>query len=244
MKYRSFSHIGQRKINEDALYPKPTDSRHNGGRLYIVCDGIGGLSFGAEASRLVCQTIADTLNNLPEDSIGEETLRTAVGKAIDTLSTTFLASTATMGTTLAMAYLPNGQQAYVVHVGDSRVYHIRPGEVAPLRWQTRDHSLVQELIERGELTPEEAEFHPKKHMITKAILPAPQPRATPDIHLIEDLQAGDVLLLCTDGLLECWSDNALSKLFGEHSHGDAFVQLRSQSEGFTKDNCTAILVEF
>ena len=145
-------------------------------------------------------------------------------------------SLAGMGTT-AVCALVRGGKAYLSHAGDSRAYLYRDGKLAQL---THDHSYVQELVDCGTITPEEAEHHPQKNIITRAL--GVDYRLEPEFTTVA-LQAGDVLLLCTDGLTNAVPTEQLEQLLRSGSFYDLpDVLIRTANENGGPDNITALLV--
>ena len=167
--------------------------------LCVVCDGMGGAKSGNVASSLAADVFVQEIrrnwkHNLDQTSI-DQLLRNAVKLANFTVFDQALQFEEFngMGTTLVAA-LVHGKQVTIVHVGDSRAYSITRNGIAQL---TRDHSLVQLMVERGELTPEQARSYPGKNLITRAI--GTEPVVESDLtHL--SMERGDSLLLCSDGL--------------------------------------------
>ena len=166
------------------------------GELFIVADGVGGHANGAEAAGIAVREYVRRLSvmlpgNDPEQalltttrSISEQIARSA-GAAQDSAAPA-------MASTVALVLL-QGATAYVGHLGDSRVYLLRTGDFSLL---TRDHSVVQRMVDTGILSPEQAQMHPQSHVLTQCL---GQPGAELEIHITQ-LLAGDTLLLCSDGL--------------------------------------------
>ena len=145
-------------------------------------------------------------------------------------------SLAGMGTT-AVCALVRGGKAYLSHAGDSRAYLYRDGKLAQL---THDHSYVQELVDCGTITVEEAEHHPQKNIITRAL--GVDYRLEPEFTTVA-LQAGDVLLLCTDGLTNAVPTEQLEQLLRSGSFYDLpDALIRTANENGGPDNITALLV--
>ena len=145
-------------------------------------------------------------------------------------------SLAGMGTT-AVCALVRGGKAYLSHAGDSRAYLYRDGKLAPL---THDHSYVQELVDCGTITQEQAEHHPQQNIITRAL--GVDYRLEPEFTTVA-LQAGDVLLLCTDGLTNAVPTEQLEQLLRSGSFYDLpDVLIRTANENGGPDNITALLV--
>lgn len=162
--------------------------------LFVVADGMGGHSAGEVASSTAIQVINDLLRD-PIISDAEKHLEQVVqtaNKAIfDKASQN--QEYAGMGTTLTLAKVYQ-QKLWIAHVGDSRIYLIRNNQVNLL---TEDHSMVSELVKRGQISEVEAEHHPQKHMLTRALGTSPLVEVDT---LSIDIQPEDILVLCTDGL--------------------------------------------
>ena len=211
--------------------------------LAVVCDGMGGAKSGNVASRLACEVFTEEIlrsykKNMTTQEV-ERILRSAVSLANvsvyehSQLSEEFRG----MGTTL-VALLLRETEALVVNIGDSRAYYFDPDGV---RCVTTDHSVVQYMVSRGELTPEQAKNHPSKNMITRAIGPTDQ--VLPDVFTLS-VNRGDAILLCSDGLSNQMADQEI--LF-EVAHGvrqDDCCQrlLDIAKERGAPDNVTCVLV--
>ena len=149
-----------------------------------------------------------------------------------------------MGTTLAFLYL-NNKHAFMAHIGDSRIYHLRKndkGEVSIL-YQSSDHSLVNELLKAEVITEEEVASHPKRNVITRAIQPHLERRCKADIHITSDVQAGDRFFLCSDGILESLSNRQLCHIISENTGDEAIIKtIYEQCNKHSRDNFSAWLV--
>ena len=211
MKYRisaySIHELGQRSNQEDSIYP-PYSERPSNGSLFILCDGMGGHAAGEVASKAVCDAMSEYIENHPrEDGLfDEEDFKAALSAAYDALDARDTGDEKKMGTTLTFAKFHEGG-CFTAHIGDSRIYHIRPSEKRILH-VTRDHSLVNKLIDLGEMTVEEAKSSRQKNVITRAMQPN-QERSKADCCNLTDLKAGDYLYLCSDGMLEEMEDHEL-----------------------------------
>ncbi|HZR55959.1 MAG TPA: Stp1/IreP family PP2C-type Ser/Thr phosphatase [Terriglobales bacterium] len=196
----SLTDVGcQRENNEDAY--AYWESAHDDefarkGRLLIVADGMGGHQGGQEASHLAVQVVQDIYAT--EDGTPQILLNTGIHTAHQRIQACAEQNSALhgMGTTCTAVALV-GNQVYFAHVGDSRLYLVRGSVITQL---TRDHSYVGRLIQSGVISPQDAESHPQRHVLTAA-LGAGSPEVSPDVpeHPFL-LQKDDVLLLCTDGL--------------------------------------------
>lgn len=260
MKYKirvySIWEAGQRKDKdgnphqEDCTYPLP-DNLSETDRTFILCDGMGGHDAGEVASATVCQTMADSILNDGHDSDGfftDDDLRNAIDAAFDALDKKDNGAEKKMGTTLTFLKLHN-QGATIAHMGDSRVYHIRPGKdghSTQILFVTNDHSLVNDLVKIGEMTPEEARKSKQKNVITRAMQPNTDCRPKPDIKHISDIKAGDFFYMCSDGMLEQEDMNngeSLRNIFSHAIEADVDkVRILSRVTESNKDNHTALII--
>ena len=180
----------------------------------VVCDGMGGAKAGNIASLIAVETFVDALQGMQPDGDGEA------------------------GTTMVAALVVE-QTAYLLNIGDSRAYHINENGITRL---TRDHSVVEDMVARGDITPEEARTHPRKNLITRAL--GSEERIRADLYE-KELQPGDFLLLCSDGLSNIVTDQ---ELLYEAIHGgepsDCCQRLLhiTLSRG-APDNVTAVLFQ-
>jgi serine/threonine protein phosphatase PrpC len=186
------------------------DSAHAGRRLLVLADGIGGMPAGELASDIVVQTLA-ALDHGPSTDDALSALRLAAEAANRKILQVSESDPANdgMGTT-ATAVLLSGDQLALLHVGDSRGYLVRNGELSQL---TKDHTFVQSLVDQGLLTPEEARHHPRRSIVTQALQGLEyEPTLT-----CQPAQLGDRLLLCSDGLSDFISDDAIGDTLGSYS---------------------------
>jgi len=195
-----------RRENEDSFYARSP--------MFAVADGMGGAQAGEVASQLAVEVLQ---NGLPDGRGSvEERLRELVGEAnsrINALSRTD-DQRAGMGTTMTLAYVGEDELS-VAHVGDSRLYRLREGGFERL---TDDHTLVEELVRQGKLTPQEADTHPQRSIITRAL--GPEAAVETDSHTWP-ARDGDVYLICSDGL---------TSMISERQVGDIMVSARSLEE--------------
>jgi protein phosphatase len=231
---------GKRKNIEDSLFPIPGTAR-NTDRVFIVCDGVGGEQKGEVASQIVCSYMGSVLSAAKPDTITEVSIQQAASDAVAAMQdyAKLHPDAQNMSTTLTLCYFQNGG-VWVAWCGDSRVYHLRNGNVL---WKTKDHSLVQQLVDAGEITEEEALTHPRKNIILRS-LSAASDKATVDTHYISDLQEGDHLLLCTDGLLEQIQDEHLYQILNQNNRQkDKSILFQNYCEGKTNDNYSMYLLQ-
>jgi serine/threonine protein phosphatase PrpC len=231
---------GKRKNIEDHIFPFPGIAT-NDDNLFIVCDGVGGLSKGEEASRIACKGISEYIHSLPSKSINASDLEAAVDCAMEQMHdfASEYPEAEQMSTTLTLVYLQDSL-AWIAWCGDSRIYHIRNGKVL---WQSKDHSLVQQLVEAGEISSEEALRHPQKNIILRS-LSAANKNTNIDTHCITQIISGDFILLCTDGILENIGDKEIMDILGpqqkEKNKTKLFLQFCA---GKTSDNFSMYLLE-
>ena len=229
----------KRAANEDFLGKDDTPN----GRVVVVCDGMGGHVGGATASHIAVDTILDFLRtNYRNDP------REAIGEAIDAANQAVLnhakshPELAGMGSTCVLLIVRNGK-VYIGHVGDSRIYLIRSKTIRQL---TVDHSYVQELVNAGAISKEQAEHHPRKNEITNALgIPNMKPATVREEPISPE--AGDVFLLCSDGLSNMVDDTHIAHIASNfdmptQQRANTLVQRANDNGGL--DNITCALVEF
>lgn len=253
LKAYSIQEFGQRKDaqgnphQEDSIYPlygKQTDAD----RLFILCDGMGGHDAGEVASATVCEAMSQSVNASAPNSealFTDDMLLKAVNDAFHALDQKDSGATKKMGTTMTFLKLHAGG-ATIAHMGDSRVYHIRPGKDADstqILFMTEDHSLVNDLVKIGELTPEEARVSPQKNIITRAMQPHMERQPKADIHHVTDIKPGDYFYLCSDGMLEEMEDANIRFNFSNMNGNDANkVQVLTNATIDNRDNHTALII--
>ena len=240
MKTFSMTHIGQRReMNQDYMFTSET-AVGNLPNLFLVADGMGGHAAGDYASRFTVEKLVELIGKSGEKE-PVAIMKSAVSMTNSLLLTEAQADPAKngMGTTIVAATVI-GNTLYAANVGDSRLYLIG----RDIRQITRDHSLVEDMVRMGVLEREEARTHYKKNVITKAIGGADDKTSTPDIFEIE-VENGDKLLLCSDGLTNMVEDYDIKKIVKDNdSIEDAVRELiRQANENGGKDNISAILIE-
>lgn len=241
---RAISELGQRPNQEDALWPRKGKAT-NGDRLFMVCDGMGGHESGEMASGIVSQALADFINHAlsSEQAFCDNLLLSALAAAYEALDAndTGTSTDKPMGTTLTLLYLgSNG--VTVAHIGDSRIYQVRPSQQKIL-YHSRDHSLVYDLYLAGEITEEQMASHPQKNIITRSIMSHQAQRCEPDIQHLTDVLPGDYFYLCTDGMLEQMSDSQLVDILSDAEETDEMKALLLQKyTANNRDNHSAYLI--
>jgi len=235
LQWSALSDVGRvRKENQDSGYAGPW--------LLTVCDGVGGAASGDVAS----STAVQQLRKLDDDSpagLGPEELMSRVAGALhrahDRIGELVDEDPSLNGTsTTATLLLFDGERVAVGHVGDSRAYLLRDGELSQL---TSDHTFVQTLVDEGRITEEEARVHPHKNLILKALDGIHE--AEPDLFVVE-LKAGDRLLVCSDGATASLDDPAVGRLLGDGTVDFATVELVRQSlDAGSTDNVTCVVAD-
>jgi protein phosphatase len=227
--YHAFTDTGQqRRHNEDAYYARSP--------VFAVADGMGGAQAGEVASHAAVEAVAA---GLPDDGTPEDRLAAVVRRANEVIFRMSREddSRAGMGTTLTAVHVGERDIA-IAHVGDSRAYRLRDGELSRL---TEDHSLVEEMRRRGQLTAEEADEHPQRSIITRALGPEPDVLVDTTSWAARD---GDVVLLCSDGLTSMVPESRIAEILREaaglEQAGRALVAAANRAGG--RDNITVVLL--
>ncbi|BBB93035.1 MAG TPA: Stp1/IreP family PP2C-type Ser/Thr phosphatase [Methylomusa anaerophila] len=224
-----------RKTNEDSYIYSPP-------HLFVVADGMGGHVAGEIASNLGANTINEYIKKCSNISEWEQVLLSAIAHAnmmIYQMAQCKIECSG-MGTTITSIYIDN-KDVYWGHVGDSRLYFIRNNRLQQI---TTDHSLVWELVQSGSITNEEAQVHPHRNILTRAVGTSEEIRI--DTGKLEWRQ-GDSLLLCTDGLTNMVSENTIQETINMHPADaeavvNALIQRANLSGGH--DNITVIYIYY
>ena len=213
MKIFSQTDVGKvRSSNQDAFFAGELE---NGAAFGIVCDGMGGANAGNIASETAVKVISDYILRSYRIGMNEFDIEKMLKNAMDNANLEIYELSSSkeeytgMGTTAVVALIQNGK-AIIANVGDSRIYLIDE-DISQL---TRDHSVVQSLIESGKISPEDAKVHPRKNVITRAL--GTENSIIADTSAV-DLNEGSVLLLCTDGLSSYVDKPDILKTFKEKS---------------------------
>ena len=217
----------QRRDNEDNAFARAP--------VFVVADGMGGAQAGEVASRIAIEVFQQAL---PDSGTPEQRLAGGVRAANRKIYDLSRAEPerAGMGTTLTAAYLDDADLA-IAHVGDSRAYLFRDGLLTRL---TQDHSLVEELVRRGKLTEEQAAEHPQRSIITRALGPEPEVEVDTWSYPV---RAGDVVLLCSDGLTSMIGEDVVAEVLGSASTLDEAAErlIGEANEAGGRDNITVVL---
>lgn len=239
---QGINELGSRQNQEDSLFPS-VGAATASDRLFMVCDGMGGHEHGEVASRLVCDVLSAYLREHWTDGsvLSDDVLQDALDEVFRRINALDDGSMRQMGTTLTLTVLHRGG-ATMAHLGDSRIYHLRPKE-RQILYKSRDHSLAYDLFLAGELTFVEMTHYNKKNVITRAIMPGMERQPRLDIAHTTDIRPGDYFLLCSDGLLEQMSDSQMLDLLGADEPDEAKQQrLINETQG-SADNHSAWLIQ-
>jgi PPM family protein phosphatase len=236
----ALSIAGRRSNNEDAICAAPELG------LFVVADGMGGYEGGEIASALTIEAILDLVRRTASDAdvtwpyaidpartVGENELMVATRLAGDRIAARRTGELSEMGSTVA-AMLLTREHAVIAHVGDSRVYRLRGGELLQL---TVDHSLVAQLVANG-MSPAEAEKCPWRHVVTRALGTA---SADPEVQR-EPARPGDAYLLCSDGLSEVLAPAEIAALLALPAEAACRALVDAAYEAGSRDNISAIVV--
>lgn len=223
-----------RSVNQDDYYIDPD------GRYFIVADGMGGHAGGQEASQIATQAISSFLDEHWNSREGSQVL---LEKAFDKANQAIIQDQSThpersdMGTT-AVVVMFRKQQFWCAHVGDSRLYRVRSPKLEQI---TEDHTWVGRAMKAGDLTPEQARMHPWRHVLSQCL-------GRKDLRHIEvqslDVQPGDKLLLCSDGLTEELADDSIAEYLQSSSSYDNVLTdlVKAAKEQGGRDNITVVII--
>lgn len=235
-----FCRIGKRGNQEDAIRPLVDELSANN-TVFVVCDGMGGHANGEVASEIV----ADGLFSHYEEFMGDDPtpasfkvlLKYVWSKLDDQYNNN--ETQPQMGTTMTFVSL-NRYGMLAANMGDSSIYLFRPGEITDIIFRSIDHSEVYEMIQKRFLTPLQALTYTYRNVLQKAMIP--MKRYEPDVNLITDLQEGDYILLCSDGVTENLTDDMLRFIFAPYRTCEEIIGLLECHCDLSKDNHTGIVI--
>jgi len=237
----SVSEVGKRFNNEDSIYPSDELVNTNN-RLFLVCDGVGGSNKGEVASSIACDSIQTYFRSFLDEEKEFDPL--FIEKSVRYTEIRFdeyvqsNPSAKGMATTLCLLYFAL-EGVYLAHAGDSRIYQFRTGEMI---FKTEDHSLVNFMIKSGKINPKDADKHPQKNIIYKAIQGSHSPVEV-DVIKITDVLPDDEFFMCTDGITEVWSDDDLCNVFSANiSTEEKMNRIKERCRDMARDNYSAYLI--
>jgi len=229
-----------RRLNEDCY---SVGELPGGFAWAVICDGMGGAVGGDVASRSAVRRISESLTSSFQEHMSSRSIKNLLVTALDNANTRVFdlsqanEDLAGMGTTVVAAIVSQ-RRAYIAHAGDSRAYLLAGEEPLQL---TKDHSVVQVMVDNGQITEDEARHHPRKNLITRVLGVAETLEAD---YCEEELPPGGVLLLCTDGLTNCVDPDEFPALLAQAGFADLaddLVGLANERGG--QDNITVVAIE-
>ncbi len=243
---RRYDNNGQ-PHQEDALFPEYGRCTSDD-RIFVLCDGMGGHDNGEVASSVVCTALPKSVMRQLRAGSGdfrESIFDTALEDAYNALDINDTGSAKKMGTTMAFLCLYD-KGYFMAHIGDTRIYHIRPGDdegSTQIIFSTTDHSLVNRLAASGKMTLEEAMASTRRHVITRAMQPHMEVRPGADVEMSSDIRSGDYFLMCTHGMLDNLSDMLIKRIFSRMGGEDRNkVKELLAVTANNRDNHSAIIV--
>ena len=232
--------MGMRENQEDFVCPAMGQATAED-CLFVLCDGMGGHEHGEVASGTFASALARFFEGRvsPDIVLPDVTVTDAIEFAYTQLDAVDDGSYKKMGTTLTMLYFHRGGVT-AAHIGDSRIYHIRPG--VGLLYVSRDHSLAYDLYQLGEITYDEIKTFPQKNLISRVVQPGEDNRVKPDIIHITDVKPGDYFYLCSDGMLEHMDDEELTRLLSSPDSDEQKRQRLIEATRDCQDNHSAYMI--
>lgn len=240
MKISAKTDIGRvRRSNQDAYASGEFDKRI---AWAVVCDGMGGASAGNVASETAVNVISEKLNSGYHQGISDNSMKNLLVSAVEAANAKIYSMAERndeydgMGTTVVLAVIKD-TSLYFAHVGDSRIYLVSKDSITQM---TRDHSFVQMMLEKGEITASEAQNHPKKNIITRALGIGSEVRID---YFQDDFNGGDIVLLCSDGLTNYVKPKQIKEICDstdKYKIADVLVELANNYGG--GDNITVVTV--
>ncbi len=237
----SFHQLGQRDNQEDSRFPN-IDNPATDNATFVVCDGVGGCEKGEVASATVCGIIGKMLSEHKNtDDFSDEDFRVVLSNAYKALDEVSDESNRGMGTTLTFVTI-HSDGILAAHIGDSRIYQIRPGE--GIIYRSEDHSLVNALLRSGNISPDDIKDHPKGNVITRCMSANDGVRDNDDATVInlQNIASGDYLLLCTDGVTGKVDDEELIELYNSDKTDEDKCKYLAAKCIDSADNNTAIQI--
>ena len=229
---------GLRPGQEDSVYPAANATQLD--RLFIVCDGVGGNPGGEWASSITCKSVAAYLKKNAPFGCNRKKLYDSLKFTQRQMKrhVTWHPGHAGMATTFTLLFLNDGGIC-VAWTGDSRIYQIRDGAV---EFRSRDHSLLQELLDSGELNPGQIHAFPYRNVITRSL--GPHRFDFPDFIIIEDYLPGDYFMLLTDGILDAVKEKDLVELFRGNPHTRTVRnEIAARCRHYSSDNYSLYLMQ-
>ena len=234
--------LGSRKNQEDSIYPNKGEATADN-HLFLVCDGMGGHDKGEVASAAVCQGMSQAMEAFlnGDELLTDGQFKLALEKTFETLNAADVAKEGIMGTTLTFLCFHKGG-CLAAHIGDSRIYHLRP-QTGEVLYRSRDHSLVQQLYELGEISYNDMATSPRKNIILKAMQPYQDELVEATLMHTTDIKKGDYFYLCSDGMLEDMEDDELLSILQTNYTDEEKAQELVRRTAGNADNHSAYLLQ-
>ena len=233
-----FSLQGRLEKNEDFIKEGQVGNK----MFFIVCDGVGGEKYGEVASRLACEAYTSFFEENDKLPVDENFFR----EATDFVETTFddylnmHPQKTGMATTVALLFFDE-DRVWSIHAGDSRIYHTREDRIL---FQSRDHSVINELQDNGLISAEEAKHSNQKHVITRAIQGKKIRLTRTTVNLLNNIRIGDYFFICTDGVTGSISDSQLIKILSApESNVNKTEIIKQLCEEKSHDNYSGYLIQ-
>lgn len=234
----NISDVGKKRTRNEDYFGS---YEFNGIKIYIVCDGMGGHTGGEFASRIAVNEIKLHLESLPGNEFNlQSELKNALLRADEAIRTKSIEDPElkTMGSTAVVLALKDGL-AFIAHIGDSRVYLLRDGEFNQI---TKDHSLVQQMVDGGIIDAEQAKTHPSRNVVSRAL--GPEGKSEPEVQEPFPFYKNDIFLLCTDGLTGLVENDEINQKITALQPQDACIELvKMANDRGGNDNITIQIVK-
>lgn len=237
----SFCQMGLRTNQEDARFPDD-DKPINPKPFFVVCDGVGGCDAGEVASKTVCKSIGRELNGFDwDEDFSNLDFAKVLAKAYKALDRMADNDNKEMATTMSFAAF-HGGGCTLAHIGDSRIYQIRPS--AGILYRSEDHSLVDSLVHNGLLSPDASHKHPQATTVTRYMCPVQdgEERFAATVLRTTDIERGDYFLICSDGVLDRIDDELLVEIVCNEETDEQKVRTLASLSQESQDNNTAFLI--
>ena len=236
-----FSDFGQRDVQQDCTFPS-VDGLSADDRLFVICDGMGGHSHGEIASKTIIDSIIKQYNSATEPFLNSKKVKVIIETAWSDLDSHYNPEFGDrqMGTTIAFLHLATNKYI-AAHIGDSRIYHIRPAKVTEIIYRSIDHTHVSALLSNSDISPIDALKYDNKNILNKALIP--HTRYDADIYESNDIQIGDYFMLCSDGVVENLTEEMIRFIFSPYrSPEEIFELIHLHCQQLSLDNNSCIII--
>ena len=232
--------VGKRDHQEDAYSPY-IGSLNENSKVFAVCDGMGGHEYGELASGIVAAGLVERYDHYMRQQPNQENFLRLMDSIYNELEDNphALDGERHMGTTMTFtAITPEG--LFLAHLGDSSIFVLRPDKITGFIYRSADHSPVYRLVHNKQLSPIQALSYEGRNMLDKAVMPFN--RNEPEIKIVNNVQPGDYVLMCTDGVTEYLTDEMIRFIFAPYRTIEEIVDLLKRHCALSSDNHTALLI--